>query len=39
MGPQRDPAGAVAELALHVVITGQSVVKVVVNTDKGPCSP
>jgi hypothetical protein len=34
------PGGSVKlKLALHVVINGQGVVKVVVNTDKGPCSP
>jgi hypothetical protein len=27
------------ELALHVTITGQGVTKVVVDSDKGPCSP
>ena len=33
------PGGSVKlKLAVHVVITGQGVVKVVVNTDKGPCS-
>jgi len=34
------PGGSVKlKLALHVVINGQGVVKVVVNSDKRPCSP